>query len=252
MEGRLGAGLRRRGEPGARLVGRHRDRRAHVSIAFGPRPGADGRFSWDNGSRLYYANLTSPVGGAPHSDVFRGFEAIAVSYVDDVAAAAAGSKEAWSRPVLVSQQSTTTFSDKEQVWADNASSSPYFGSVYVCWASFRSNSHGQALPTPLTVARSSDGGTTWTTRQGSPATDNGISSQPDGCTVRTDSHGTVDHHGTPESTQQRRARRRPRRRPRPQAARRSRPRSGATGCRRGRVRCAARPRPGPSGRVREG
>ncbi|GAA4093761.1 sialidase family protein [Nocardioides kongjuensis] len=161
------------------------------ALAFGPRPGADGRFSWDNGSRLYYANLTSPVGGAPHSDVFRGFEAIAVSYVDDVAAAAAGSKEAWSRPVLVSQQSTTTFSDKEQVWADNASSSPYFGSVYVCWASFRSNSHGQALPTPLTVARSSDGGTTWTTRQVSPATDNGISSQPDGCTVRTDSHGTV-------------------------------------------------------------
>jgi hypothetical protein len=161
------------------------------AVSFGPRPGADGRFSWDNGSRLYYANLTSPVGAAPHNDAFRGFEAIAVSYVDDVPAAAAGSKDAWSRPVLVSRQSTTTFSDKEQVWADNASSSPYFGSVYVCWASFRSNSHGQALPTPLTLARSGDGGRTWTTQQVSPATDNGISSQPDGCTVRTDSHGTV-------------------------------------------------------------
>lgn len=161
------------------------------ALAFGPRPSADGTFSWASGSRLYYANLTSPIGAAPHSDAFRGFEAIAVSHVDDVAAAAAGDKNAWSHPALISRQSTTTFSDKEQVWADNAATSPHFGSVYVCWASFRSNSRGHALPTPLTVARSSDGGTSWTTQQVSPATDNGINSQPDGCTVRTDSRGNV-------------------------------------------------------------
>src|SRR5260370_9928463 len=41
------------------------------------------------------------------------------------------------------------------------------------------------------VARSTDGGSTWTQKQVGPATDNGINSQPDGCTVRTDSHGNV-------------------------------------------------------------
>ena len=59
---------------------------------------------------------------------------------------------------MISKQSSTTFSDKEQVCADNAASSPFFGRVYVCWASFRSQEQGQAFPTPLTVARSADGG----------------------------------------------------------------------------------------------
>ena len=159
------------------------------AVAFGPRRGADGRFSFSNGSRLYYANLTSNFGATRTDATFKGFEAIAVSHVDDVTAAAQQVQSAWSAPVLISKQSSTTFSDKEQIWADNAASSPHFGNVYVCWASFRSNSRGNALPTPLTVSRSSDGGVTWTTKQVGPATDNGVNSQPDGCTVRTDSKG---------------------------------------------------------------
>jgi hypothetical protein len=160
-------------------------------VAFGPRPGANGTFSWANGSRLYYSNLTSNFGATRTDQTFKGVEAIAVSRTDDVRAAAAGTASAWSNPVLLSRQSSTTFSDKEQIWADNAESSPHFGSAYVCWASFRSNSHGQALPTPLMVSRSTDGGVTWTTKQVGPATDNGINQQPDGCTVRTDSQGNV-------------------------------------------------------------
>jgi len=156
--------------------------------AFGPRPGADGKFSWANGSRLYYSNLTSNFPTAP---AFKGFEAIAVSRTDDPAAAAAGDASAWMNPVVISKQNPTTFSDKSQIWVDNAQSSPSFGNVYVCWADFRSNSHGPALPVPLMVARSADGGSTWTVKQVGPASSNGINSQPDGCTVRTDSNGNV-------------------------------------------------------------
>ena len=160
-------------------------------VAFGPRPGAGGTFSWGNGSRLYYSNLTSNFGTTQRDETFKGFEGIAISRTDNPSAAAAGDASAWMNPVVISKQSSTTFSDKEQIWADNASSSPFFGHVYVCWASFRSNSLGNALPTPLIVARSADGGSTWVQKQVGPATDNGINSQPDGCTVRTDSHGNV-------------------------------------------------------------
>ncbi|MGE5136106.1 MAG: sialidase family protein [Gemmatimonadota bacterium] len=160
-------------------------------LAFGPRLGSDGKFSWANGSRLYYSNLTSNFGATKRSESFKGFEGIAISRTDDPQAAAGGDASAWMKPVVISKQNSTTFSDKEQIWADNAQSSPHFGTVYVCWASFGSNSLGQALPTPLMVARSTDGGSTWTQQQVGPATDNGINSQPDGCTVRTDSHGNV-------------------------------------------------------------
>jgi len=158
------------------------------AVAFGPQPGANGTFSWANGSRLYYANLTSnfPTGAA-----FKGFEAIGVSHADNLQAAAGGDASAWSTPSVISKQSSTTFSDKEQVYADNATSSPFFGRVYVCWASFRSQEKGHALPTPLMVARSADGGATWTVSQVGPATNNGINQQADGCTIRTDSSGNA-------------------------------------------------------------
>src|SRR5260370_30450420 len=94
-------------------------------------------------------------------------------------------------PVVISVHNSTTYYDKSQIWAYNAQSSRFFGHVYVCWADFRGQEKGHALPTPLIVARSADGGSTWTVRQGGPAADNGINGQPDGCTIRTDSHGNV-------------------------------------------------------------
>jgi hypothetical protein len=168
------------------------------ALAFGPRPDATGHFSWANGSRVYYGNLTHNFSAKPNA-AFRGAEAIAVSRTDDVAAAAGGDATAWMTPVIASNQSSTTFSDKDQLWADNASSSPFFGTAYLCYAQFRSNSaHPQAnAPAPLTVLVSHDGGSTWSSNQLVPASTapnnkNGQSAFGiSGCTVRTDSRGTA-------------------------------------------------------------
>lgn len=159
------------------------------SLAFGPKPGPNG-FSWGNGSRLYYANLASRFPTSTPAETFKGFEAIAVSRTDDVASAAAGNASAWMAPVIVSKQNSTLFADHEQVWADNAQSSPYFGNVYVCYAAFRGQEKGNALPNPITVARSQDGGDTWKTAQVSDASNNVTHGQQD-CWLRTSSSGIV-------------------------------------------------------------
>jgi hypothetical protein len=162
------------------------------ALAFGPRP-VNGTFSWANGSRLYYANLTSAVTAnfrETKKPAFKGFEAIYVSRTDNPEQAAQGGpagEAAWMLPVRVSRQSSATFADKEQIWADNAASSRFFGNVYVCWADFRGG--GAA---PLVVARSRDGGNTWAQRQVSPA--HNLAPRhfgQSGCTVRTDSTGVV-------------------------------------------------------------
>jgi hypothetical protein len=165
------------------------------ALAFGPVPDASGHFSWSNGSRLYYANLTHALGTLTPQETFKGPEAIYVSRTDNVQGAAAGSMDAWMDPVLVSKQSSTTFSDKEQIWADNAASSPFFGNVYLCNASFRSDSHGYASPQPLIVSTSTDGGNTWTSKQVTTASNNPFNTKQgfgrSGCTVRTDSNGVA-------------------------------------------------------------
>jgi hypothetical protein len=169
-----------------------------AALAFGPVRGSNGRFSWTNGSRLYYANLTSSVSTKRSESGFKGFEAIGVSRSDDAAGAAASDKNAWMAPVLIpASSSAAAFADKDQIWADNASSSQHFGNVYVCFGNFRggpstgSNAHDEI------VARSTDGGDTWSKVQvatvpGSPSGSQvGAIAGTSGCTIRTASDGTV-------------------------------------------------------------
>src|SRR5207248_9230533 len=70
-------------------------------VAIGPVPGPGG-FSWGNGERLYYSNLTANFPAPKQGQAFKGFEGIAVSRTDNMAAAAHNDKSAWDPPVVIS------------------------------------------------------------------------------------------------------------------------------------------------------
>jgi hypothetical protein len=123
---------------------------------------------------------------------------IAVSRADNVTAANFQDKSTWKPPVVINTHGgATAFEDKEQIWADNAETSPNFGNVYICNAEFRSlGLHlPGTTPAPLKVYTSTDGGTTWRVKQvtpaGSPGRNNPTEWGYSGCTIRTDNHGVV-------------------------------------------------------------
>ena len=163
------------------------------AVGFGPRKGANGRFAWANGWRLYYANLTASIGPSG----LKGFEGIGMSRLDseNYAAAKAGVSTAWKDPVIVSKQNSALFSDHEMIAVDDAASSPRFGNVYVCDAAFRGTAEvlgkGNAAPEPIVLNYSADGGDSWGHTQLSQSVNNGQIPGRQDCAVNTDSNGNV-------------------------------------------------------------
>ena len=172
-------GLRTRGDP---------------AVAFGPSPGPNG-FSWSNGVRLYFSNLaTSLTDGviAKGPDTQNSTFAVTVSHIDDVSPSRIQVQSNWSKPYFAAPHVAASAGlDKEQIWADNAASSHFFGNVYVCYVDYHSFSRGNAFPLFPSVATSTDGGITWTARPVAPPLTNSQQGSLDGCTVRTDSDGVV-------------------------------------------------------------
>jgi len=170
------------------------------ALAWGPAPGGDG-FSWSNGSRLYVANLTSNFSSKHSEGQFKGVEAAGVSRVDVTSSAPAtqsaqlADQSRWMAPSLI-EPGGAGFSDKEQIWADNAASSDFFGNVYVCFGNFVGGPSAGSNAVRLTLARSTDGGTVWSKvvveKNTNSASGNwGLAAGATGCTIRTDSAGTV-------------------------------------------------------------
>ena len=166
--------------------------RSDPAVAFGPVP-RNGTFSWANGSRLYVGTLATNLtdtriqqGGINTST------AITVSHIDDVTPARVADQSNWSKPFFVpAHVSSSAGLDKEQVWADNAESSAYFGNVYVCYSDFHSFSQGNNFSLFPSVAVSTDGGRTWKSRHVLPPVTSVPHGFHQGCTVRTDSKGVA-------------------------------------------------------------
>jgi len=67
-------------------------------------------------------------------------------------------------PVLVTSGNPVRFDDKENIWADANSSSPFHDHIYVSWSMFSSNVRsifGGIASDRIAIVRSEDGGATW-------------------------------------------------------------------------------------------
>jgi hypothetical protein len=165
--------------------------RGDSSVAFGPVL-RDGRFSWANGSRLYLSTLaTNLTGTVIQPGRIDSKSTMMVSHIDDPTRARVADQSNWSDPVIVPEtEPAISLPTEDQIWADNASSSRFFGNVYMCYNDFHFAPTGD-VPIYPTVAVSSDGGQTWTTHQVAPPIDSASEGYRVGCAVRTDSHGAV-------------------------------------------------------------
>lgn len=154
------------------------------AVAFGPKPDGNGGFAFTNGARAYAGSLASVPFGSPDQLL------IGVARSDDKGVT-------WSGPVVAtSRDNKVSGNDKEAIWADKETGSPYFGNVYVSWTGFRGTGNFGSAPTyepePIMFARSTDGGLTWSKAvQISSAFNTFPVGGRQGSTIRTDADGNV-------------------------------------------------------------
>ena len=84
--------------------------------------------------------------------------------------------------MVISQQSSTTFSDKEQIWADNAVLQPVLRQRVRLLGGVPRPGEGQRRSGTVAGGGLHDGGDTWTQHQISAAANNGQRNPTDGCT----------------------------------------------------------------------
>ena len=157
-------------------------------IVYGPRPDANGSFAgaraadaFVTGVRAYYGGLAEFAPGSQPGN--QAPELLTVSTSDN-------NGVSWSDPVIAANGHGFKFNDKEDIWADQNPSSPFFGRLYVSWTQFR----GSAITffgEPVRVAFSDDGGKTWSKERQLSAAQNIGHGGRQGSTVRTGPDGTV-------------------------------------------------------------
>jgi hypothetical protein len=148
-------------------------------VVFGPKLGTNGKFTFANGARAYYANLAAYSSSATQGQ--QAPELLAVSISDTYGAT-------WYDPVLAVAKNGYVFNDKEDIWADRNPASPFFGRVYMTWTQFR-DIPGAAEP--VMFVYSADGGLTWSAPNQLSIAQNYAFGGRQGSVVRSGPDGTV-------------------------------------------------------------
>src|SRR5438874_8367977 len=82
------------------------------AVAVGPVRGSNGKFSWSNGQRVYYANLATAFSTTVEfsfpNPVFHGVVGVAVSRLDNPSLTSVADKNSWKPPVIVSSTTGET------------------------------------------------------------------------------------------------------------------------------------------------
>src|SRR5438445_563149 len=126
----------------------------------------DPAIAFDSQGNAYYANLAIPKSPAAPQVEQGGLAAnlVVAKATFDSSSGTTGLKPTDWVPVLVTDGNPVRFDDKENIWADTSSLSPFKDNVYVSWSTFTSNVRsifGGIASDHIAIVRSEDGGASW-------------------------------------------------------------------------------------------